>query len=85
VDHIEFPTARFNSLLAKHFNGVNEVFSSAYQQLKKEGLRNLYYLPSKGLIGDDGEGTVDGAHLTDLGFYRIAVAIEKKIREIEKQ
>jgi hypothetical protein len=37
------------------------------------------------LIGDDGEGTVDGAHLTDLGFYRIAVAIEKKIREIEKQ
>jgi hypothetical protein len=85
VDHIEFPTARFNSLLAKQFKGVNEVFSSAYQQLKKEGLRNLYYLPSKGLIGDDGEGTVDGAHLTDLGFYRIAVAIEKKIREIEKQ
>jgi hypothetical protein len=85
MDHIESPAARFNTVLAKHINEVNEVFGSAYRQLKREGLKNLYYLPSKGLIGDDGEGTVDGIHLTDLGFYRMAVAIEKKIREIEKQ
>ena len=84
VDHIESPTAKFNTVQAKHIKEVNEVFSAAYRQLKGEGLRNLYYLPSKGLIGDDGEGTVDGVHMTDLGFYRMALAIEKKIRKIEK-
>ena len=84
MDHIESPTARFNTVLAKHIKEINEAFSLAYRQLKREGLNNLYYLPSKGLIGDDGEGTVDGVHMTDLGFYRIAVAIEKKIRKIEK-
>jgi lysophospholipase L1-like esterase len=41
-------------------------------------------LPSKGLIGNDGEGTVDGVHLTDLGFYRMANAIKKKLQTILK-
>ena len=47
-------------------------FNEAYTTLKKEGMNDLYYLPAKDLIGDDGEATVDGAHLTDLGFTRIA-------------
>jgi hypothetical protein len=63
---------------------VNQIFKNAYTQLKKEGMRNLHYLEATNLIGVDGEATVDGAHMTDLGFYRITLAIEQKIKSIEK-
>ena len=85
IEHINYPTARFNKVIAKNISEVNEIFYTAYKMLKESGMSNLYYLPSKNLIGEDGEGTVDGSHLTDLGFYRMAVSIEKKISEIEKQ
>jgi lysophospholipase L1-like esterase len=52
--------------------------------MKKEGYKGIYFLPSTGLIGDDGEATVDGVHMTDLGFYRIANAIEKELKQILK-
>ena len=37
--------------------------------------RHLHLVPGTQLLGDDGEGTVDGVHPTDLGFTRIAAAI----------
>jgi lysophospholipase L1-like esterase len=56
----------------------------AFNAMKKEGYTGIYFLPSTGLIGDDGEATVDGVHMTDLGFYRIADAIEKELKQILK-
>ena len=57
-------------------------FNQAYTTLKKEGMKDLYYLPAKQQIGDDGEATVDGAHLTDLGFTRIALQMEEQLKKI---
>ena len=45
---------------------------AAYERLKKTGDKNLYYIPGEHLFGDDGEGSVDGSHATDLGFTRQA-------------
>lgn len=45
---------------------------TAYENLLKEGFRNLYYQIGEGQLGVDGEGTVDGTHPTDLGFWRQA-------------
>jgi hypothetical protein len=45
---------------------------AAYERLKKAGVRNLYYIPGEHLFGDDGEGSVDGSHPSDLGFMRQA-------------
>lgn len=42
----------------------------------KDGNKDIHFLPSKGLIIDDEEATVDGAHMTDLDFYRIINAVE---------
>jgi hypothetical protein len=42
----------------------------------------LYYLAGDKLIGDDGEGTVDGSHPTDLGFLRQADAFEEALKPI---
>jgi hypothetical protein len=36
------------------------------------------------LIGEDGESTVDGVHLTDLGFFRMAEGLIKKLQTIIK-
>jgi hypothetical protein len=45
---------------------------AAYERLKKSGVKNLYYIPGEHLFGDDGEGSVDGSHPSDLGFMRQA-------------
>lgn len=82
VEHLIFPTSRFVSNTKKRIDSINNAFLTAYQLLQKEGIKSLYYLPAKGQIGDDGEATVDGAHLTDMGFIRISQKLEEKLRNI---
>ena len=41
-----------------------------YKKLSKAGEKKLYYVSTDGMIGDDGEATVDGVHFTDLGMMR---------------
>ncbi|MFN0054172.1 MAG: SGNH/GDSL hydrolase family protein [Planctomycetales bacterium] len=54
----------------------------AFENLKQKGTKQLYYLGGEELLGDDGEGTVDSSHPTDLGFQRQAEAFEKALRPI---
>jgi hypothetical protein len=51
-------------------------FRKAYAQLLAKGVKGLAYLGGEGLLGGDGEGTVDSSHPTDLGFVRQANAFE---------
>ncbi|AEW02169.1 hypothetical protein A4D02_34390 [Niastella koreensis] len=53
----------------------NEEIRKTYERLKKEGVKNIYYLETDKLIGNDHEATIDGIHLTDLGFTRMADAV----------
>jgi hypothetical protein len=82
VEHLIFPTSRFVKSTAQRISEINKAFSDAYSTLKKEGMKDLYYLPAKKQIGDDGEATVDGAHLTDLGFTRISMQMEEQLKKI---
>jgi lysophospholipase L1-like esterase len=68
----------------KYILAQNDELKKSFNKAKSMGIGNLYYLESDGLIGYDHEGTVDGTHLTDLGFYRIADKIETKIIGILK-
>lgn len=56
--------------------------SEIYAKLIRQGAKSIHYLRARGLLGDDGEATVDGSHPTDLGFLRQAGAFENKIRAI---
>ena len=47
-------------------------FKKEYETLIADKVPHLHYLSGDKLIGDDGEGTVDGSHPTDLGFLRQA-------------
>jgi len=82
IEQINYPTARFVSSVDEKIKLINKSFSDAFETLNKEGVTGIYYLPAKGLIGEDGEATVDGVHLTDLGFYRMAQSIIKKLKTI---
>jgi lysophospholipase L1-like esterase len=84
VGHIEYPTARFNKNVAIRIQGINQAFEQAVQKINAQGFQAVYYLSPKGIIGTDGEATVDGVHLTDLGFFRIADALLKKLNVIIK-
>lgn len=55
---------------------------TVFDRLIKTGDTNLYYIPGEDLIGDDGEGTVDSSHPTDLGFLRQSEAFSKVLRPI---
>ncbi|OPZ93282.1 MAG: hypothetical protein BWY73_00400 [candidate division TA06 bacterium ADurb.Bin417] len=45
---------------------------SVYEQLKKQGMTGLFFLPNKGMYGDDGEATGSDGHPSDLGMMREA-------------
>lgn len=58
----------------------NAALRTVYNALKESGYENVWLVPGDTLLGDDGDGTVDGTHATDLGFKRMADAIEPTLR-----
>lgn len=71
--------------VGKTVNGQLEEIRKTYERLKKEGISNFYYLTTDKLIGNDHEATIDGVHLTDLGFSRMADAVLPLIRKAMKK
>jgi lysophospholipase L1-like esterase len=59
----------------------NDALRKVYRSLQDKGVKGLVYVPRGGLLGDDGEGTVDGVHPTDLGFQRFAEGLEPVLRK----
>ena len=62
--------------------GKWQAYRFAYEELMAKGIKNLHYINGINQVGSDGEGTVDGSHPTDLGFWRQADFFEPKIRSI---
>jgi hypothetical protein len=63
----------------------NDVIRDVYTKLKSEGFKQLHYLPATGLIGHDHEATIDGTHLTDLGFMRQAEVMLPLLEKLMKK
>lgn len=61
---------------------MGAVLRNVYGKLKAEGVTNLHFLSSLNMLGTDGEPTVDGCHLTDLGMMRLAEGFVKKLRPL---
>lgn len=54
----------------------------AVQTLQKNGVQDLVLLPPNDFIGDDGEGTVDGVHYTDIGMQRQAQSLYPSVKKV---
>lgn len=65
----------------RHNTENHKALKAAHDRLVASGVEALFYLPGQGQLGDDGEGTVDGSHPTDLGFLRMADAFEPVLRK----
>lgn len=59
----------------------NRTLRAVYEKMRKGGDRRLFYVTAERLFGADGEATVDGTHPTDVGFMRMADAIEPVLRK----
>lgn len=67
-----YPYARYDAEMGDYLPRKNAAFHRNYERLKAENPDNLYYVTSEGLDGVEDDGTVDGIHLTDLGFRHYA-------------
>lgn len=56
-----------------------------YKALKAEGIRDLYFLSNRNMLGTDGEGTVDGCHPNDIGMMRQATALGKSLAPLVRR
>jgi hypothetical protein len=72
VEDRVFANAPVNDRARKGVEANHAALKAEYEKLVKAGVKDLHYLRGDHLIGDDGEGTVDGSHPTDLGFWRQA-------------
>jgi lysophospholipase L1-like esterase len=53
--------------------------------LTSQGVKDLHFLPNRGMLGDDGEGTVDGVHPSDLGMMRHADVFTEVLRPLLRE
>ena len=81
VENVPYTRAVFQSSLNKSMNEKNEALKVEFNKLVKQGMKNLIYISAAGSIGTDNEGTVDGTHLTDLGFLRYADYLIKEFKQ----
>lgn len=72
VEEPFFPHYLFDMEMNKEIVDKIEALQVLFARLKDAGEKNIYYVPSDDMLGDDGEATVDGVHLTDLGMVRYA-------------
>lgn len=70
IEDVIFPTTQFDNRLLEEVTTKNAAQKRLYDRLKKSGEKKIYYISAEGMIGDDGEATVDGIHFTDLGAMR---------------
>ncbi|MDK2970682.1 MAG: hypothetical protein PWP23_437 [Candidatus Sumerlaeota bacterium] len=53
-----------------------------YNNLIRDKVPNIYWLPGAGQLDGPENATVDGVHPTDLGFYRMAVAYKPMVAKV---
>lgn len=81
VEDPTFPHVRFDQKMFEEVTSRNAAQLALYKKLKRAGEKRLYYVSTDGLIGDDGEATVDGVHFTDLGMMRYVEKVMPVMRK----
>ncbi|MBI3946568.1 MAG: SGNH/GDSL hydrolase family protein [Armatimonadetes bacterium] len=81
VEDRTYANARFITARRERNESNRRAYRAAYGRLVAGGVKRLWYVPGEPLWGDDGEASVDGVHPTDLGFARMADALEPVLRQ----
>ena len=70
IEDVIFPHTIFDNKILEEVTKKNVAQKRLFKKLKKSGEKRIYYISAEGMIGDDGEATVDAIHFTDLGSMR---------------
>jgi lysophospholipase L1-like esterase len=81
VENIAYQGSPYLPSRYEGYTSKNAALRQAFQQMIEAGIQGLFYLPCENLLGTDQEATVDGTHPTDLGFMRMADALEPILRQ----
>ena len=76
VEGMEYSYEKYDSFFKDYLPKKNVAFHKNYLKLIEENPNNLYYIDRYNQWGPDNEGTVDGIHLTDIGFFFYAKKLE---------
>ena len=72
VENMMYTMAFLNQTLETRLIEENTALKNEYDKIIKSGTPNIFYIKDNKDFLVDNEGTVDGVHLTDLGFKRYA-------------
>jgi hypothetical protein len=81
IENLMYAKSFFEDGMNRMLNEKNQALKTEYEKLLKQGMKRLIYIDSEGATGIDNEGSVDGVHLTDLGFSRFADFLIRKFEE----
>ena len=81
VENITYQQSPLVGWARESGDAKNAALRAVYEELIAQGIHGLIYVPGGPLLGDDGEGTVDGTHPTDLGFLRMAGHLRRYIED----
>ncbi|GMU86773.1 MAG: hydrolase [Ignavibacteriales bacterium] len=69
----------------KQISEKNRALRGEYKKLQSEGVKGLHYISLDSMHAALAEGTVDGVHLTDLGFMRFAEFLRKEFEIMKNE
>lgn len=80
-----YPYSRYDSFFGRYLPAKNAAFRRNYEKIKAENPYGLYYVDSVELDGAEDDGTVDGIHLTDLGFRHYADKLRPVLEQVLRE
>jgi hypothetical protein len=80
VENIEYSKIFYEEATRKLIQDKNDALKAEFEKLQKLGMKNIHFISAKNAIGNDNEATVDGVHLTDLGYMRMATHLMKEFK-----
>lgn len=84
IESLMFERAWFNDSLKNVIIENNRALKEEYVGLLQDGTeQEIYYIGVWNATGRDREGTVDGIHLTDLGFLRFSEHLIGELRRLD--
>lgn len=81
VNELEYPGATLDAATTEDRGRCFAAQTEAAARVTSEGIGGVSVWDCRHALGDDGDGTVDGVHPTDLGFARLGNALLYPLRE----
>ena len=75
-------TGYFDKTLGAQVKNQNLNIQKEVMTLLDKGLKDLYFITSENMMGNDHEGSIDGTHPNDLGYDRMLKVIQPQVVEI---